>query len=72
MDSAIVRMIFIGLSVAAAAAVGILLWVMLGANSPSTDRDDNIEWDRIKKQELCENLRGTWTAASSKCTKPSS
>lgn len=70
MDSAIVRMIFIGLSVAAAAAVGILLWVMLGANSPSTDRDANIEWDRIKKQELCENLRGTW--AASKCTKPSS
>ena len=71
MDSAIVRMIFIGLSVAAAAAVGILLWVMLGANSPSTNRDDNIEWVQIKDKNLCENLRGTWTAASSKCTKPS-
>lgn len=70
MDSAIVRMIFIGLSVAAAAAVGILLWVMLDANSPSTARDDNIEWERIKKQELCTNLGGAWT--NSKCSKPSS
>lgn len=69
MDSAIVRMIFIGLSVAAAAAVGILLWVMLGANSPSTTRDDNIEWVRIKDQGLCENLGGKWT--NSKCSKPS-
>lgn len=72
MDSAIVRMIFIGLSVAAAAAVGILLWVMLGANSPSINPADNIEWERIKDEKLCDNLRGTWTAASSKCTKPSS
>lgn len=70
MDSAIVRMIFIGLSVAAAAAVGILLWVMLGENSPSTKRDDNIEWERIKKEELCENLGGSWT--NSKCVAPSS
>ena len=70
MDSAIVRMIFIGLSVAAAAAVGILLWVMLDANSPSTARDDNIEWDRIKKEQLCENLRGTWTDSTKKCTAP--
>lgn len=70
MDSAIVRMIFIGLSVAAAAAVGILLWVMLGANSPSTDRDANIEWVRIKDKSLCDNLRGTWTDASKTCAKP--
>ncbi len=70
MDSAIVRMIFIGLSVAAAAAVGILLWVMLGENSPSTNRDDNIEWVRIKNEDLCDNLGGNWT--NSKCSKPSS
>lgn len=70
MDSAIVRMIFIGLSVAAAAAVGILLWVMLGANSPSTDRDANIEWVRIKDKDLCDNLRGTWKPASKTCEKP--
>lgn len=70
MDSAIVRMIFIGLSVAAAAAVGILLWVMLGENSPSTKRDDNIEWVRIKDQDLCTNLGGSWS--SSKCAAPSS
>ena len=70
MDSAIVRMIFIGLSVAAAAAVGILLWVMLGANSPSTDRDDNIEWERIKDEELCDNLRGQWQTASKTCKAP--
>lgn len=70
MDSAIVRMIFIGLSVAAAAAVGILLWVMLGANSPSTTRDDNIEWVRIKDKNLCDNLRGTWAAGTKKCTAP--
>lgn len=70
MDSAIVRMIFIGLSVAAAAAVGILLWVMLGANSPSTVRDDNIEWVRIKDEKLCTNLGGSWT--NSKCAAPSS
>ena len=69
MDSAIVRMIFIGLSVAAAAAVGILLWVMLGENSPSTNRDDNIEWERIKNEDLCDNLGGSWS--SSKCSKPS-
>lgn len=70
MDSAIVRMIFIGLSVAAAAAVGILLWVMLGANSPSTTRDDNIEWVRVKDENLCKNLRGTWAAGTKKCTAP--
>ncbi len=70
MDSAIVRMIFIGLSVAAAAAVGILLWVMLGENSPSTDRDANIEWARIKDEDLCTNLRGTWTASTKTCAKP--
>ena len=70
MDSAIVRMIFIGLSVAAAAAVGILLWVMLGENSPSTDPAENIEWERIKDDDLCTNLGGSWT--NSKCAAPSS
>ena len=63
-------MIFIGLSVAAAAAVGILLWVMLGENSPSTTPADNIEWVRIKNKDLCDNLSGTWDAATKKCGPP--
>ncbi len=68
MQSAIVQMILIVVGIAAAAIVAFIVYAQLGTRAPKDD--DNIEYERIKTEQLCKAVGGTW--ATDDCTAPSS
>ena len=68
MDSALSRLIFLGVTIAASAAVVGVLWTTLG-NNTTTDPVETTEYARIQDEDLCEAAGGTWNASSTpKCS----
>lgn len=65
MQSAIVQMILIVVGIAAAAIVAFIVYAQLSGNAPETG--DNIEYNRITTQRLCEAVGGKWTASPDTC-----
>ena len=63
MDSALSRLIFLGVTIAASAAVVGVLWTTLGSNT-TTDPVNTTEFARITDEDLCEAAGGTWTDGS--------
>lgn len=59
MDSALSRLIFLGVTIAAAAAVVGVMWTTLG-NNTTTDGVDATEYARIKDKDLCLAAGGSW------------
>lgn len=60
MDSALSRLIFLGVTIAASAAVIGVLWTTLGDNT-TTDAVDTTKYANIDNKDLCETAGGTWT-----------
>lgn len=67
MQSAIVQMILIVVGIAAAAIVAFIVYAQLSGNAPKDG--DNIEYNRITTQRLCEAVGGKWTGGTKTCAK---
>lgn len=63
MQSAIVQMILIVVGIAAAAIVAIIVYAQLSSKAPESG--DNIDYQRITSEKLCDAVGGTWS--SNKC-----
>ena len=64
MQSAIVQMILIVVGIAASAIVAFIVYAQLSGNAP--EAGDNIEFDRITTERLCDAVGGEWASEACK------
>ena len=67
MDSAVAKIIMLAATIAITAAVVVVTWQVVGANTP--DHADNPEADKsqVKHANLCKAVGGSWTDSSKTC-----
>ena len=66
MESPVTKLIFIAAAVAASVLVVTVMWTTLGSNAPQTD--GTVEYSKIKTENLCKAVGGTWTSGTKTCS----
>ncbi|MYA44175.1 MAG: hypothetical protein F4Z31_20795 [Gemmatimonadetes bacterium] len=62
MSDAVQKIIWIGVSIAAALAVAAIMWTQLSDSSDEIQDQPLVDYDQIDNQAICEGAGGTWTA----------